>query len=169
MKVSDEEQFAAVVNRQARLVYRVAYSLLRNSQDSEDVVQETFLKIYRTGAWRRMEKERAFLARTAWRIALDRMPKRTEELGAFRGTGDDPEAAAIGADKHAMVRRYMDSLPEELRQPLELSTVDEMTSPEIAIVMGIPEGTVRTRISRAKRLLKDKLEFLWKTTNSINC
>ena len=149
MKVGDEEHFAALVGRQARFVYRVAYSVLRNSQDCEDVVQETFLKVYKTGAWRRMDNERAFLARTAWRIALDRLPKRTEDLGMLTWSGDDPEAAAIGADKQATVRRLIDSLPGELRQPLELSTVDELSSPEIAIVMGIPEGTVRTRISRA--------------------
>jgi DNA-directed RNA polymerase specialized sigma24 family protein len=46
-----EARFAAFVERQSRFVFRVAYALLRNSYDAEDVVQETFLKIYRAGAW----------------------------------------------------------------------------------------------------------------------
>ena len=54
----------------------------------------------------------------------------------------------------------MDALPEELRQPLALSTVEEMTSREISQMMGIAEGTVRTRLMRARELLKKKLTAL---------
>jgi RNA polymerase sigma-70 factor (ECF subfamily) len=71
-----------------------------------------------------------------------------------------PEQAAIEADFHARLRRYVDALPEELRQPLALSTVEEMTSREISQVMGIAEGTVRTRLMRARELLKKKLAAL---------
>src|ERR1039457_3846918 len=65
-----EARFAGLESRQSRFVFRVAYSLLRNSHDAEDAVQETFLKLYRTGAWEAIESERAFLARAAWRIAV---------------------------------------------------------------------------------------------------
>jgi len=51
----------------------------------------------------------------------------------------------------------IDALPEELRQPLALSTVEELTSPEVARILGIPEGTVRTRLMRAREILKQKL------------
>jgi RNA polymerase sigma-70 factor, ECF subfamily len=51
----------------------------------------------------------------------------------------------------------VDALPEQLRQPLVLSGIDELSSPEIAAVMGIPEGTVRTRIMRARQILKQKM------------
>jgi RNA polymerase sigma-70 factor, ECF subfamily len=52
----------------------------------------------------------------------------------------------------------IDGLPEELRQPLALSTMDELSSREIADIMGIAEGTVRTRLWRARQILKRKLE-----------
>ena len=68
------------MNRQARFVFRVAYSVLRNAHDAEDVVQETFLKLYRGRKWEGMVDERAFLARTAWRMAVDRLPKARMEL-----------------------------------------------------------------------------------------
>jgi RNA polymerase sigma-70 factor (ECF subfamily) len=55
------------------------------------------------------------------------------------------------------VHRLIDALPEELRQPLALSTVEELTSPEVARILGIPEGTVRTRLMRAREILKQKL------------
>ena len=55
------------------------------------------------------------------------------------------------------VHRLIDALPEELRQPLALSTVQELNSREIAAILDIPEGTVRTRLMRARQLLKEKL------------
>jgi RNA polymerase sigma-70 factor (ECF subfamily) len=64
---------------------------------------------------------------------------------------------AIGSDWNAMVHRLVDALPEELRQPLALSTTEQLDSREIAELMGIPEGTVRTRLMRAREILKQKL------------
>ena len=71
---------------------------------------------------------------------------------------DTPEAQAIRADWTELVHAFVDALPEELRQPLALSTVDELTSREIAVVMGIPEGTVRSRLARARQILRQKIE-----------
>lgn len=154
-----DEQFAALVERQSRFVFRVAYSVVRNVPDAEDLVQETFLKLYRNGKWREMENERAFLARAVWRLALDRLPR--VKSGApdseLRSEGQNPEQAAIAADWNAAVHRLIDALPEELRQPLALSTVEEMGSREIAAIMGIPDGTVRSRLNRARQVLRRKL------------
>jgi RNA polymerase sigma-70 factor (ECF subfamily) len=58
------------------------------------------------------------------------------------------------------MEKMIAALPEDLRQPLELSTVQEFNSAEIAEVMGIPESSVRTRLMRARRLLKEKLATL---------
>jgi len=162
---SREARFAELVERQARFVFRVAYALLRNSHDAEDVVQETFLKLYRNGAWDRMENERGFLARTAWRIAADKRRRAKKPTDALDGelercAGASPEAAAVAADWNAAVHRLVDALPADLRQPLALSSVEEMSAREIAQVMGIPEGTVRTRIMRARGILKQKLAGL---------
>jgi RNA polymerase sigma-70 factor (ECF subfamily) len=166
-----EARFAGLVERQSRFVFRVAYALLRNSHDAEDAVQETFLKLYRSGAWDAIENERAFLARVAWRIAVDKLAKlrttRHEPLDPepVRCGSVSPEQALVTADWNAAVHRLVDALPPELRQPLALSTVDEMTSPEIARAMGIAEGTVRTRIMRARQILKQKLTVLMEGRN----
>lgn len=160
---ASDARFADLVKRQARFVYHVAYAVLRNPQDAEDAVQETFLRIYRTRAWEDIRDEKAFLCRTAWRAAVNRLPKaRNEslapELSAHTAPG--PEAAAIAADWNAAVHRLVDALPEELRQPLALSTVEELNSRQIAEIMGIAEGTVRTRLMRARQILKQKLGAL---------
>ena len=154
-----EERFAALVERQSRFAFRVAYALLRNPHDAEDVVQETFLKLYRTGAWQAIQDEKAFLARAAWRMALDKLPRRHHQQPDedAPSSGANPEQAAIARDQHAAIHRLVDALPEDLRQPLALSTVEELNSREIAAVMGLPEGTVRTRLMRARQILREKL------------
>jgi RNA polymerase sigma-70 factor (ECF subfamily) len=154
-----DERFAALVQRHSRFVFQVAYSVLRNPHDAEDAVQETFLKIYRTRRWDHVEDEKGFLARSAWRVAIDRLPERApaEPDLDLPAAGQNPEQAAIAADRHALVARLIDALPEDLRRPLALSTVEEMTSQQIAAVMDIPEATVRGRLMRARQILKEKL------------
>jgi RNA polymerase sigma-70 factor (ECF subfamily) len=155
-----EDLFAALVQRQSRFVFRVAFSVLRDPHDAEEVVQETFLRLYRNSAWMDMRDERAFLARAAWRVAIDRLPKNRPPVApaGLASNEPGPEGAVLMAEKIAAVHRLIDGLPEALRQPLALSTVDALSSREIAEIMGIAEGTVRTRLWRARQILKQKLE-----------
>ncbi len=155
-------QFEALVEAQSRFVFRVAYAVLRNREQAEDIVQETFLKLYRTGAWEQMREERAFLARVAWRLALDRRPRHAEysveiEVASHAAS---PEVELLHKDRNAAVHRMLDALPQELRQVLVLSAIDEMNSREIAAVIGIPEGTVRSRLLRARQMMKQKMASL---------
>jgi RNA polymerase sigma-70 factor (ECF subfamily) len=149
------------------VMFRVAYGLLRSVPDAEDAVQETLLKLYRGDAWLAMDDERAFLARTVWRVGLDHIARRprpaeAEDISAMELTapGESPEETALGDAQRALLRRLIDSLPEELRQPLVLSAIEEMTSREVAEVLGIPEGTVRTRVMRARTELKRRFEAM---------
>ena len=151
-----EDRFAAMVARQSRFVFQIAYSVLRNVHDAEDVVQDTFLKLHRSGAWENLDNERGFLATAAWRLAVDRT-RRPKMVPEVERSVPSHEQAAIGDDMQAAIYRLMDGLPEEFRLPLALSAIEEMTSPEIAAVMDIPEGTVRSRIARARTMLKERL------------
>ena len=157
-----ESAFKSLVHRQSRFVFRIAYALLRNAHDAEDIVQETFLRLYRSKEWLRIKNERAFLARAAWRQAVDRMranPKHREQEITLEipSACESPEEALLSSDSQVAIHRMIDALPEELRQPLALSSIEELTSREIAAVLGIPEGTVRTRLMRARQMLKQKL------------
>jgi RNA polymerase sigma-70 factor (ECF subfamily) len=159
--VAADDPFAALVARQSRFVFQVAWTVLRNAHDAEDVAQETFLKLYRTGSWQRMEDERAFLARTAWRLAVSRSKPRIQTAPHETCDGAaNPERSVIAADLHTVVQRMIDALPDDLRVPLALSAIEALSSARIAEMMDIPEGTVRTRIMRARELLRKKLEAL---------
>jgi RNA polymerase sigma-70 factor (ECF subfamily) len=163
-----DRRFAEMAERNARLMFRVAHGLLRSVQDAEDAVQEALLKLYRTDGWLRMEDEKAFLARTVWRVGLNglaRRPRLTEGLEdetgrEFAAAGASAEQSLLDGDERALLRRLIEGLPEELRQPLVLSAIEEMTSREVAIAMGIPEGTVRTRAMRARAELKRRFEAM---------
>jgi RNA polymerase sigma-70 factor (ECF subfamily) len=161
--VAREVAFAALVERQSGLMFRVAYALLRNAHDAEDAVQEAFLKLYRGEAWLRMEDEKAFLARTVWRVALDRLPPKAGTMTdvaemELEAAGDSPEVSAVEGQEREMLGRLIDGLPEDFRQVLLLCAVEEMTSREVAVAIGVPEGTVRTRLMRAKVELKRRFE-----------
>ncbi|MGH9586768.1 MAG: RNA polymerase sigma factor, partial [Acidobacteriaceae bacterium] len=128
-RTASDEEFSLLVYRQHRFVFRVAFALLRNAHDAEDVAQETFLKLYRNGRWRGMRDERAFLARTAWRLALDlrRIPAldvADVEADTTPSRAASPEQRAVSADSAAGLYRLIDALPEELRQPLVLAGID---------------------------------------------
>jgi RNA polymerase sigma-70 factor (ECF subfamily) len=142
--------------------------MLRNAHDAEDAAQDCFLKILRARAWQGLRDERAFIARAAWRTAVDRLRGRRSAMNEEPASADltedqifgpsgapDPEELAIAANWEAAVHRLIDSLPEDLRQPLALSV--EMNSREIAAAMGIPDGTVRTRLLRARQVLRQKM------------
>lgn len=172
MRPDDEGEFAALVQRQWRFAYQVAWAMLHNAYDAEDAAQEVFLKILRARAWHGLRDERAFIARSAWRTSVDRLRSRETRAAsvapdlaedqAFGPSADpDPEQRAIAANWEASVHRLIDSLTEDLRQPLALSA--QMNSREIAAAMGIPEGTVRTRLLRARRILREKMAAIEET------
>ena len=161
-----DAEFTALVHRQARFVFRVAYAVLLNPYDAEDAVQETFMKLYRHRGWQQAENERAYLARVAWRTAVDLRGSRTARPPSAEAVDRatevpshdiGPEQSVLSADQQAHLHVLIDSLPEELRLPLVLSSFEEMSSRAIGEALGIPEGTVRTRLQRARQTLREKL------------
>jgi RNA polymerase sigma-70 factor, ECF subfamily len=161
-----DAEFTALVQRQSRFVFKVAYAVLLNSYDAEDAAQETFLKLYRNPGWKTAENERAYLARVAWRVAVDHKRRSSASaagfaepltLDAMASSHPNPDERMTDANQRAMVHALIDSLAEELRVPLVLSAFEELNSREIGKILGIPEGTVRTRVQRARQILRQKL------------
>lgn len=74
--------------------------------------------------------------------------------------GESPEQSSLRRADEALLRRLIDGLPPELREPLLLCAIEEMTSRDVALMMGIPEGTVRTRVMRAKSELRSRYAAL---------
>jgi RNA polymerase sigma-70 factor (ECF subfamily) len=162
----DETAWESVVWVHARLLYRIAYAALRNHHDAEDAVQETLQR-----AWKyrhrlaQVEDPAAWLARIAWRVAKARRPRLLTVPLDLPGAAPEPVSHDPAADQTALDRqlqhlleRHIQHLPAKLRQPLLLSTVEELSAREIGRILGIPEASVRTRCLRARRLLREKLQ-----------
>ena len=151
-----------LVRAYSQTVFRVAYSVVRNHADAEDVAQETFLRAMKHGKLDKIENHKAWLVKIAWRLALDRAKKITtqplEDVIEVLKAGELPADDAIDARQRSeLLRQLLESLPADLREATVLSTVEEMTSADIATVLGIPDGSVRNRLMRARQMMKQKL------------
>lgn len=162
----------ALVAQHMRMVFRIAWSILRNYHDAEDAVQECFLRVLKfQERMHEVRNPKTWLARIAWTTALDRRFRRAavagvsaqedflseEALTRLPDLSSSLEEQFAGTEMQHILERLIAALPEELRQPLELSTVQELNSTEIAEIMKIPAESVRTRLLRARQILKAKL------------
>ena len=168
------DEMESAVREHSRFVYAIAYSVLRNHHDAEDTAQETFVRFWRhRRRWSLIRNRRAWLARTAWRVALDSRRKRqaqddaaiplsesVEAVLRLQAEGTPADEIAGRKEMTALLERLIESLPEELRHTLALSFAGELTSPEISAILGIPEGSVRQRLWQARQILKEKLSVL---------
>jgi RNA polymerase sigma-70 factor (ECF subfamily) len=166
---AEEDPLEAVVRDHARLVYRVTYSVLRNHHDAEDATQETFVRVVR---YRRKLAEvrdpRTWLARIAWRVAIGRRNRRPEvsleendqAMAQLRSSIVAGEEAVLSTEMSGFLGRLIEGLPAKLRHPLLLSTVEEMSPSDIAQVLEVSEAAVRSRLFRARQILREKLTAL---------
>jgi RNA polymerase sigma-70 factor, ECF subfamily len=157
----------------SRMVFRIAYSILRNHHDAEDAAQECFLRVWKhKDRLHEIGNAKTWLARIAWTTALDKRRAGHKMLSLDGGEPgvelmeslSDGKPAAdeqlVQRQKQQLLQRLIAGLPDDLAQTLELSTVQELNSAEIAEVMKVPEGSVRTRLFRARKQLKEKLAVL---------
>ena len=147
-----------LVREHGRLVYRIAYSVVGNAADAEEVTQEVFLQAFRKlASLHDPAKFRAWVARTSWRTAINH---RRGWLRTVRRESAWREAAAPPAGQPEMalaLRQQIARLPEKLRAVLLLSAIEGLESADIAAILGIPEGTVRSRLHSARRQLWEAL------------
>ncbi len=154
------------IRQHARLVYRIAFSVLRNHHDAEDATQEAFLRVLR---YRRklvgVDDPRTWLARIAWRVAVGRKKKKPDvsvddvaEFAAELRAADAPaDMRVLGQEVRDLLLPLITTLPQKLRDPLILSTLEEMSPADISAVLKVSEAAVRSRIFRAREILKDRL------------
>lgn len=159
-----EPDVGALVRDYSALLYRVAVSLLRNTAEAEDVVQEVFLRVLqRQGDLARIEEVRPWLVRIAWNLAIDRRRKvRPDQMdAAFAAELVSSEAGADAtveeAERVERVLAGIDRLPKRERQALLLSAVEELTNAEIGAVMGKSESSVRSLLFRARARLRQRI------------
>ncbi len=156
----DDTDFERQLRENQRLVYQLAYGVSGNAADAEEVAQDVFLRAYRKfSSLRDRERFRAWVARMTWRLALNRQRgmarslRRDAAWAALAPVAALPETVAGGWDATDRIREEIGRLPEKLRVVLLLSAMEGMETRAIALLLGIPEGTVRSRLHLARKQL----------------
>ena len=161
-----EAGFATRVAENQRRVFHIAYGILGNRADAEDVAQEAFLRAYQKfSSLRESAKFRAWVNRIAFRLALNRqrgLRRRLTRETAWHahGTGELVDGMK-NTEERVLVERMrneIDGLPEKLRGVLQLSIVEDMDAADVGQVLGIPAGTVRSRLHTARKLLLEAMK-----------
>jgi RNA polymerase sigma-70 factor (ECF subfamily) len=174
----DDEAWAELVHRHHVTVYRTAFAALLRAEDAEDAAQEAWV-----AAWQRLDGFRGnasfktWVTSVAWRKALDRrravmswvrrlaFAPHDDEGGFDAGQLPDvatpgPERLLLGREERTRVRRALQGLPKAQRDCLMLAAGGALTYDEIAAVLGIPVGTVKWRVSEARKRLRTRMEGL---------
>lgn len=148
----------------ATLAVRVAHGVLRNREDAEEVAQEAFARAYRAFAdLRDRERFRGWLVRICWRLAIDRVRaekrrrRREDRAAAAAPTARTVEDVAAGRELEARVHEAVARLPQKMRLVVVLAAIEGHDTAEVGRLLGVPEGTVRSRLFRARQVLAERL------------
>jgi RNA polymerase sigma-70 factor (ECF subfamily) len=174
----DASAFGVLVDRHRHAVYRAALAAVGNAAEAEDVAQEAFVAAYRRlQTFRGEASVKTWMLTIAWNKALDRRRSLTRwvktlapawdaarepatELEHHASNAADPEQQALSVELRTQVRRLIRALPRGLRDALLLAGSGAHTYEEAAAMLGVPTGTVKWRVSEARRQLRVKLQRL---------
>jgi len=169
-RAGDRDAFDALVLRYQDRVYNMAFRMLQNREDALDTSQEIFLTVFRALAG---FEEKARFSTWLYRVTVNRCRDELRRRGTVKHTrpasldaaaaaepasgNPSPHQAAVGRETGEVIARAIDGLPEESREVLLLRDVEDLSYDDIAAVLSIPLGTVRSRLNRARTLLRERI------------
>lgn len=163
----DTQAFSILVDNYQNLIFHVTKKILPEQMDAEDVCQEVFVKIYRSiGSFKHQSKLSTWIAKIAYSTALNHLKKNKrsltedypEDLINLKTDRDSPEELLSKKDTTQYLNRLIDQLPEKYGVVLTLYHLEEFSIEEIKETTGIPEGTIKSYLYRARKMLKDKIK-----------
>ena len=171
--------FEIIVNNNQKLVAHVVFKMVHQTADREEVCQDVFIKVYENlKSFQFNSKLSTWIARIAYNTCLNYLQKKKlplyEDISAkyedsehepvsegfvenIWGGSANPEVTAMQQQTSAHLKKEIDRLPAQYRTIITLYHLDEMSYQEIGQVLNMPEGTVKSYLFRARRMLKDKL------------
>ena len=161
----DVREFEARLADSSALAVRVAYGVVRNRQDAEDVAQEAFTRAYRRFAsLRDRERFRGWLVRMTWRLAIDhlrsrkRRQNREDAVMAITPQSGDLAEDAAARERSARLWRAIDQLPDRLRLVIVMTSIEGHGVKDVADLLGVAEGTIKSRLFEARQKLREALQ-----------
>lgn len=161
LKRKDEAAYEEIVNTYANKLFKVCYLMLKDEKEAEDVVQETFIKVFKNIASFRGESSiYTWIYRIALNISRDVIRKRQEVLSfedEWIGEEDVEEKVEESIDREVL-RRSLKSLNPIYRECLILFYFEDLSIREISQILDESEGTIKSKLSRGRKLLKNSVE-----------
>jgi RNA polymerase sigma-70 factor (ECF subfamily) len=174
LRGGDKAEFARMVETYSGTIYRLALKMLNNSQDAEDILQETFIKAFRS---LKGFDGRSSLSTWLYRIATNEAlmhlrKKRPDTISIDQPVETDegeqeprqivdwcciPEDELMTAESRAYLDKAIDALPETLKVVFLLRDIEELSTQEVSEVLGLSETAIKTRLSRARMRLREEL------------
>ena len=160
--------FTFLVSRYQKLVVHITGRLIQRQDELEDVCQDVFLKVFQNlGKYRNECKLSTWIATIAYNTSINYLRKfkkgdevNQDDFAALRNLADFGTSDYEQADLHRYIREQIEKLPVHYRTVLTLYHLEEFSYQEIEQITGMPEGTVKSYLFRAKTLLKEKLKFV---------
>lgn len=156
---------ASLVHTHASLLFRVAHSVLHNTTEAEDTVQDTFVRVLQhRQTLHTVQNLRVWLIRITWNLALDRTrrrhPEQLDQLVADTLATQQlsAEQTLVASQRLHAVFAAMETLPTAERRVLLLAAIDELSPAEIAAILGRSEAAIRGLLFRARKRLSQRLE-----------
>jgi RNA polymerase sigma-70 factor, ECF subfamily len=153
--------FELLIRRYNQRLYRATRAILKDEEAAEDAIQEAYVSAFANlDRFAGEAKFSTWLTKIAVYEALGRLRrrKRMEEMTDMAGHSATPERTAYGKELQIAIESAVDALPSPYRSVFVLRDIEEMTGAETADCLGITEETVKTRLHRARRLLRHRLE-----------
>src|SRR4030095_2957075 len=163
-------EFEARLVESSTLAFRVAFSVLRQREDAEDVAQEAFAKAYRSfRQLRDRERFRAWLVRMTFRMAIDRQRANRRRFVREQAIEIERETTGDTVVEHERAEelwRAIDALPEKLRLTIVLAGIQGHDVREVATLLDVPDGTVKARLFLARKQLRERLSWMAPDTST---
>lgn len=167
----DIRAFELLVKQYERLVFYVVNRLVNDKEDKEDICQEVFIKIHKSlPVFRFQSKLSTWIARIAYLTAVNHLKKHKnqrqahypDDIESIHFTFENPESVLNKKEMAAYLDALINQLPDNYKTVLTLYHLNEFTCPEIEEITGMPEGTVKSYLFRARKLLKEKIKVYLK-------
>ena len=160
-----EREFESLLAESSTLAFRVAFSVVRHRENAEDVAQDALVRAHKNfHKLRNRDGFRAWLVRTTWRLAIDHrrgeVRRTARQVEHQRCTAPCADDAAATRERAEHLWEAIDALPEKLRMPLVMFSIVGHDLGEVARLLRLPEGTVKSRLFHARRQLQERLQWI---------
>ena len=169
-----EDEFISLFNKHYKQVYRHAFYLLKNTESAEDMTQETFIKAWQLKNELRQSTVHSWLLKCVQNLCFNELKRRKSQVypsDEFTDFVDShhsesfqhklsPEQTVCNEEIKRLVHQAIGKLPPKLRLIVVMRELDEMSYSDISNVIGIPEGTVKSNLYRARKKLREILSIM---------